>query len=78
MRCGDGVTEKMIDSRIEQMLENLPKHKDDEITLTFYNTIQVPQAGLFSAVAGQSKKEPWEVWSLQMRFVDISDAQVNI
>lgn len=36
MRCGDAITEKMIDSKIEQMLENLPKHRDDEITLTFY------------------------------------------
>jgi len=37
MRCGEETYEKQIDQKVEQMLENIPRNKEDEINLTFYS-----------------------------------------
>eukprot|EP00347_Sterkiella_histriomuscorum_P002811 403366713 len=77
MRCGDQLTEKAIDSKIEQMLENITKHKEDEVTLTFFNQ-QQGQSGVSYFSNTSSRREPWEIWTVQFKFTDISDAQVNL
>jgi hypothetical protein len=58
------------------LLENIPRNKDDEVTLTFYIQTQSSQGGLFSAAV--TKKEPWEIWIVPFKFIDMSDSQINI
>ena len=69
MRCGDPNYEKQIDSKVDQLIETLPKLQDctDEIQLTFY--IQSSSSGIF----GQSSRnrEQWEQWVIPFKLKDV-------
>lgn len=59
------------------MLENITKQREDELTLTFY--FQASGSNAQSLFGGSSaRREPWEIWTIPFKFVDIPNADVDL